>query len=281
VRITMDIPVDIEAMEAALEGLVELNRVLIERGDVPMSPADAGVIYQREGRGLEEWRNAGEVVAAGSGDCEDLNGWLAAGYRASGYDPYARVALEQTGSKTFHAVVELSSGERVDCCPELGMRVPTAGEDEGVGFGLPRFITRVVSRAAGGGRARGGSAARGAPGVRDKRSAPTDQWQGSAPSSDTSTRASNAAPAEATPTTPPIDPTTGLPYGTPYGGTPYMPGTPYGGVPFGGYPTSSPAAAAVYAQQMAEDVDYAAAYDAWLEAEHAFDDEEPFDEEEP
>jgi hypothetical protein len=159
-----NVPLSIPVLEAFLEGLVESNRLLIEAGRVPPSPLDAGVKYVREERGLEEWRHALEVLRHGAGDCEDLNGWLAGGYRATGTDPYARARVLQAGRGKFHAVCELSDGAIIDVCPPLGMEVPAE-----VGFRLPRirlpFSGRKRKRASQG-------QADGGPVIRDRRATP-------------------------------------------------------------------------------------------------------------
>lgn len=109
-------------MSAFLEGLVCANVVLIEQGIVPPSPLDAGVRYQRERSGFEEWNIASIVVRLGWGDCEDLNGWAAAGLRYTGEDAGAQAYLYESAPHLFHCVCLLSSGEIYDVCPALGMR---------------------------------------------------------------------------------------------------------------------------------------------------------------
>jgi hypothetical protein len=121
-RATLQLPNSIVLIEAALTGLVEANRVLIRAGVVPLSPVDAGIKYKREDSGLEEWDVASTLAKRGWGDCEDINGWECAGIIEEGIDPDARLILIRTGRKTLHCVVQLSSGEIVDACPECGMR---------------------------------------------------------------------------------------------------------------------------------------------------------------
>lgn len=120
-KATMELPPSERLIEAALEGLVCANVVLIETGVVPSSPLDAKVRYRREPNGLEYWDVATRVVAQGWGDCEDLNGWHCAGLRSTGVDPGARVVLIRTGERCLHAVVERSDGGIEDVCPTLGM----------------------------------------------------------------------------------------------------------------------------------------------------------------
>ena len=109
-------------IEAALEGLVLADMVIIEAGLVPPFPHDAGVIYKLEPPGEEVWKLAHDVVADGWGDCEDLAAWNAAGLRFTGEDGDARVVLAKTGVNKLHAVVLRGDGSIDDCCPALTPR---------------------------------------------------------------------------------------------------------------------------------------------------------------
>lgn len=120
-RATLFLPPSRVLIEAALTGLVAANRVLIQTGIVPPSPLDSRVRYKREASGLEEWNIASQCVKLGYGDCEDLNGWECARIQLE-EDPDAHAIIVKTGPRTYHCVTELSSGEIVDVCPELGMR---------------------------------------------------------------------------------------------------------------------------------------------------------------
>lgn len=123
-RASVLLPPSVAVIEGFLEGLVCANLVLIRSGVVPASPLDANVHYQREASGLEEWNIASVVVRLGWGDCEDLNGWEAAGLRFTGEDPGARAVLYRTGEHLYHCVVERSDGRIHDVCPALGMHAP-------------------------------------------------------------------------------------------------------------------------------------------------------------
>lgn len=123
-KATLRLPSDVAIIEAALEGLVCANVVLMEDGVVPSSPLDesAHVRYQRERSGYEDWNIASVMMRLGVGDCEDVAAWEAAGFRYRGVDDGASVMLYRTGPRMYHAVCLLSSGEIVDSCPALGMR---------------------------------------------------------------------------------------------------------------------------------------------------------------
>lgn len=114
-KMSSDIPVHPRLLEAVLDGFVQAACILIRAGVVPASPYDVqGITWKLEPKGTEEWCLPTETIKRGWGDCEDLALWLAAGYRADGVDPGARVRLKRTGEKRWHAVVELSDGSYED-----------------------------------------------------------------------------------------------------------------------------------------------------------------------
>ena len=147
-KATMELPASVAVIEAALEGLVGANMVLIAEGLVPLSPVDAGVRYKKEPSGFEEWNIATKVVKLGHGDCEDLAAWECAGIRMT-QDPGAMVIIEPVGtSSNYHATVLLSSGQRIDVCRELGMGAHPPGTVIRDHSGTT-MATRVVSGAVG------------------------------------------------------------------------------------------------------------------------------------
>jgi hypothetical protein len=118
---TMRIPPSAAAIEAALEGLVRLNMVLIESGVVPPFPHDAPVIYRLEPEGEEDWKNASDGIRDGWMDCEDIVCWCVAGLRTTGEDVDARAAIFRTGPTNMHCVVLHSDGRVWDPSLDLGM----------------------------------------------------------------------------------------------------------------------------------------------------------------
>jgi len=103
--VKMGVPGDREAMIAALQGLVALNRILIPRLGLP-SLYGSGVDYKRE-RG-EQWQTAAEVFVAGHGDCEDLSAVRAAELQLEGEQ--ARAWVVKVGPGAYHAVVRRADG---------------------------------------------------------------------------------------------------------------------------------------------------------------------------
>lgn len=120
IKMTCEIPPHAACVEAVLEGIVLADVVLIQYGTVPAFPHDVkGVRYQLEPPGEEDWKLALGVIRDGWGDCEDLACWCAAGLRASGQDPAARVRVVRTGRGKLHAVVQCGDGTFWDPSIEL------------------------------------------------------------------------------------------------------------------------------------------------------------------
>jgi hypothetical protein len=113
-RITASLPDHGAIVEAILEGFVQAACIIIQSGVVPPFPQMTGVKYRAESSGEENWLLPNQVMKAGVGDCEDLSVWLAAGYRVTGQDPYARCLLVMTGDHQLHCIVELQNGQQVD-----------------------------------------------------------------------------------------------------------------------------------------------------------------------
>lgn len=118
-RITLDIPATVDALEGALEGLVCANVALLSRSQLPPLYR-SGVRYQRERRGLERWQTCEQTFAAERGDCEDLACWRAAELRAAG-ELAARAVVTRTGAHLWHVRVLRASGAIEDPSRMLGM----------------------------------------------------------------------------------------------------------------------------------------------------------------
>ena len=114
----MRVPVSAASYAAAIEGLTRINERILGAGRYPPLYR-SGVVYKREPRDV--WRHAGDVRAAGWGDCEDLSAWRAAELRISGQDPRAHVGVYQSGPRRFHAIVVRGDGSTEDPSRRLGM----------------------------------------------------------------------------------------------------------------------------------------------------------------
>ena len=108
----------IEELEALLEGLVLLNLSQLRRGLCPPL-YHAGVRYQREPPGREDWFTAVKCFRKKHGDCEDLSAYLAASYRLVGIE--ARAVVRQVRPGLKHVTVRLPDGTIEDPSKRLGM----------------------------------------------------------------------------------------------------------------------------------------------------------------
>lgn len=116
---TATLPDHAAVVNAMLDGFVQACAVIIASGIAPPDPLMANVRYKLEPPGEEDWKLPNNVIKDGWGDCEDLNGWRAAGLRVTGEDPGARCIVVKTGPGKLHAVVLRSSGDYDDACLEL------------------------------------------------------------------------------------------------------------------------------------------------------------------
>ncbi len=114
------VPPGTDTYAAALEGLVEVNDILLDRLRLPPI-YDAGVTYKNKPHAV--WRNAGDVYGDGWGDCEDLSAWRVAELRRTGEDRLAHVAVYPTGVNRYHAVVMRGNGKIEDPSEKLGMPI--------------------------------------------------------------------------------------------------------------------------------------------------------------
>jgi hypothetical protein len=108
ITVSLAIPPVRSFLRAAVEGLVAVNYVELQRFALPLL-YDSGVTYQREPRGRERWQTATETLRLQRGDCEDLAAWRAAELRFYEGDP-AIVEIIRTGPRQFHAVVMRGDG---------------------------------------------------------------------------------------------------------------------------------------------------------------------------
>jgi hypothetical protein len=108
----LTIPAQRGALEAALTGLVALNRYYMRRRKIPPL-YESGVVYKAEPkRRPEKWRTADAVYTDGEGDCEDLASYRVAELQVLGEPARARVV--RTGKRRFHAIVERADGSTED-----------------------------------------------------------------------------------------------------------------------------------------------------------------------
>jgi len=121
--VSIRVPASRAYLDALLEGLVQANVVYLETHPNTQLLYDAGVRYQRERPGRENWLTIPQLYEKGVGDCEDLGAALAAEYRIAGFNAWA--FAERTGKKRFHTLVCIVEGGEEfieDPSRVLGMR---------------------------------------------------------------------------------------------------------------------------------------------------------------
>src|SRR5262249_46365453 len=101
----------------SLEDLINENRGQMRHGRIPPL-YHAGVHYEREPQGEENWQTAWGVIKSGSGDCEDLAAWRIAELREQG--EMARPALKHS-YVGWHVLVRRGNGTIEDPSRRLGM----------------------------------------------------------------------------------------------------------------------------------------------------------------
>jgi hypothetical protein len=117
-RIAWEVPASAELLMAALEGLVCVNVVLMDRSELPPLYR-SGVRYRRE-RGTEYWKTCEQVFKAGYGDCEDLSAWRVAELRRAD-ELGAFCLVVKTGPSLWHVQVMREDGHIEDPSVILGM----------------------------------------------------------------------------------------------------------------------------------------------------------------
>jgi hypothetical protein len=133
-RVTVEVPAHPRLIEALLEGLIATNMEMLDGGAFPPL-YEAGVQYQREPRGSEDWQTCERTMRRGVGDCEDLTGWRVAELRRAGERgarPFVRPARgigagvggrrrRRRGRRKWHVLVERADGSFEDPSLILGM----------------------------------------------------------------------------------------------------------------------------------------------------------------
>lgn len=117
---SLGIPSKADMYAAALEGLVQVNGLVLERRpDIPPI-YEAGVRWIAKPH--TNWRRADQIYDEGWGDCEGFAGWRVAQLRRDGEDPGARVGVYHTGPAKYHAIVLRGDDMIEDPSVILGMR---------------------------------------------------------------------------------------------------------------------------------------------------------------
>jgi hypothetical protein len=117
---SLGIPSKADMYAAALEGLVQVNGLVLDRRpDIPRI-YEAGVRWVAKPH--NNWRRADQIHDEGWGDCEGFAAWRTAQLRRDGEDPTARVGVYHTGPAKYHAIVVRGDDQIEDPSCLLGMR---------------------------------------------------------------------------------------------------------------------------------------------------------------
>jgi hypothetical protein len=105
-------------LQASLDFLTAISAGQIKRHGLP-HPYRAGIRYQREPEGREDWQTALETLERKTGDCEDLAAYLAGYLQAHGH-PHARAFLRPSRGVGYHCLVQ-DGAQILDPSRVLGM----------------------------------------------------------------------------------------------------------------------------------------------------------------
>lgn len=105
--------------EAAVEGLALIDSVILDY--YPIYP----LYYIRPAYKLaqkEQWKDIGQVLKDGWGDCKDFTAWRLAELRKAGIQARARSIVERQRKRLlFHSFVAYPDGSTEDPAKQLGM----------------------------------------------------------------------------------------------------------------------------------------------------------------
>jgi len=116
----LGLPSKADMYAAALEGLVQVNGLVLDRDPTLPTVYQSGAVWRA--RPHNNWRRADQIAVEGWGDCEGLSSWRVAELRRSGEDDGARVGVYHTGPQKYHAIVIRGDDQIEDPSVLLGMR---------------------------------------------------------------------------------------------------------------------------------------------------------------
>lgn len=115
--------VDVPQVTVLLRALTALNMLWLRAH--PRAPllSKSGVKYKSQPVGCEHFRTIPAILAAGSGDCDQLAPWRAAELRVR-YGIRATPEVRRMGKNLWHVYVRYPDGRVEDVSAALGMPVP-------------------------------------------------------------------------------------------------------------------------------------------------------------
>lgn len=115
--------VDVPQVTVLVRALTALNMLYLRAH--PRAPLlhQSGVRYETQPGGCERFLTIPRIIAAGSGDCDQLAPWRAAELRVR-YGIRAMPEVKRMGPNLWHVYVRLPDGRVEDVSARLGMPVP-------------------------------------------------------------------------------------------------------------------------------------------------------------
>jgi hypothetical protein len=113
------------ALLLLLDTLTQININFLKAHPETPNLYDAGVRYQEEPPGREDWQDIPSTLALKNGDCEDLSCWRAAELRVRhgiAAKPTFIWKMRPSGGYLYHIQVEYPDGRIEDPSRRLGMK---------------------------------------------------------------------------------------------------------------------------------------------------------------
>lgn len=116
-------PVDVKALNIFVRALCAYDVLWLKRHPETPDLYKSGVRYKSQPAGCEHFAPIPLVLAAGSGDCDQLAPWRCAELRVR-HGVKAMPEVKQMGPALFHVFCRLPGGKVEDVSARLGMDVP-------------------------------------------------------------------------------------------------------------------------------------------------------------
>lgn len=116
-------PVDVRALNIFVRALCAYDVLWLQRHPEAPNLYESGVRYKTQPVGCEHFRPIPLIIAAGSGDCDQLAPWRCAELRVR-KGIKAMPEVKQMGPNLYHVFCRLPNGKVEDISARLGMPVP-------------------------------------------------------------------------------------------------------------------------------------------------------------
>lgn len=125
-RIEFSLPtVDVKHLNALVRTLCALDVLYLQQHPETPLLKESGVVYKTQPAGCERFLTVPAVLAAGSGDCDQLAPWRAAELRVR-QGIKALPEVRRMSDRLWHVYVRMPNGSVEDISAHLGMPVPAS-----------------------------------------------------------------------------------------------------------------------------------------------------------